>query len=89
MRIRVWSNPEQGYLSGEIVNIIDTNNFQIRDFENNVWNITGQNPLVRGRVQMTIGEEIKLIGTQVGVNSFIVDEVRPWNGMGQNMMKEN
>lgn len=89
MRMIVWNNPEQGYLSGEIINIINTNNFQIKDFNNKVWIISGQNPLIRGRVQMVIGEEIKLIGTQTGTNNFSVDEVRPWNGMGQNMMKEN
>lgn len=89
MRMMVWSHPEQGYLSGEIINIIDTSNFQIKDFSNKVWIISGQNPLVRGRVQMVVGEEIKLIGTQTGASSFSVDEVRPWNGMGQKMMKEN
>ncbi len=89
MRMMVWNNPEQGYLSGEIINITGPNNFQIKDFNNKVWNISGQNPLIRGRVQVVVGEEIKLIGTQTGSNSFSIDEVRPWNGMGQNMMKEN
>lgn len=90
MRMMVWSNPDQGYLSGVITNIKDNNDFQIKDFDGDVWNITGQNSLIRGRVKMSVGEEIKLIGTQTGTNSFVVDEVRPWNGMMmQNMMKEN
>lgn len=89
MRMMVWNNPDQGYLSGVITDITDTNNFEIKDFNGNTWRVTGQDPLIRGRVQMIVGEEIKLIGTQTSANSFSVDEVRPWNGMMQNMMKEN
>ena len=89
MKMMVWNNPESGYLSGVIVKIISVGDFVIRDVDNNSWTITGTNPIVRGRVKMIIGEEVKLIGTQTGTNSFTVDEIRPWNGMGQNMMKEN
>jgi len=88
MKMVVWSNPEQGYLSGEIINIASNNNFRIKDFKNNVWNIASNNPLIRGRVQMVVGEEVKLIGTQTSVNTFQADEIRPWNGMRQNIMKE-
>jgi hypothetical protein len=89
MKVMVWNNPEQGYLSGEIISLNSVTNFQIKDFNNKVWNIRGQNPLIRGSVQMVVGKEIKLIGTQTGANSFAIDEVRPWNGMMQKMMKEN
>lgn len=89
MKIAVWSNPESGYLSGKITKIIDKNSFEIKDFNEKIWLIDSQNALVRGRVEIEVGEEIKLIGTQVGTNTFKTEEVRPWNGMGQNMMKEN
>ncbi|MFA5894241.1 MAG: hypothetical protein WC851_00520 [Candidatus Shapirobacteria bacterium] len=89
MRMMVWSNPQSGYLSGEIVSINSANDFVIKDFSGKRWNINGESPIVRGRVQMEIGEEIKLIGTQESSDIFKVDEIRPWNGMGQNMMKEN
>jgi len=89
MKLETWNNPQSGYLSGTITKIIDANNFVIKDFDNKVWNISGQNILVRGRAIMALGSEIKLIGSQNGDNSFIVDEIRPWMGMGQNMMKEN
>lgn len=89
MKMTVWNNPESGYLSGKIIKITDTNSFVIRDFDGNDWIIVGQNPLIKGRVQIVIGEEIKIIGTKVGNNTFKIDEIRPWNGMGQNIMKEN
>lgn len=87
MKMTVWNNPQAGYLSGLIISI-SKSNFEIKDFNGRTWTITGE-PLVRGRVKMIIGEEVKLIGVQTDGNTFQASEVRPWNGMGQNMMKEN
>jgi len=87
MKIATWTNPREGYLSGEIIKI-DKNSFEIKDFEGKKWTITGT-PLIKGRVSMQIGEEIKIVGSQEGENTFEGTEVRPWTGRGQNMMKEN
>lgn len=87
MKIATWSNPMAGYLSGEIVRI-NENNFEIKDFEGKNWTITGE-PSVKGRVQMKVGEEIKIIGSQNNGNTFEGTEIRPWTGRGQNIMKEN
>lgn len=88
MKMVVWNNPKSGYLSGVIISK-NNNYFEIKDFNGKTWTVTGD-PLVKGRVLMVVGEEIKLIGTQTDENIFRADEVRPWNGMTkQNMMKEN
>ncbi|MFA6519030.1 MAG: hypothetical protein WCV93_05290 [Candidatus Shapirobacteria bacterium] len=87
IKIETWSRPEAGYLSGTIIGT-NKSYFEIKDFAGKIWTIGGD-PLIRGRVQMIVGEEIKLIGKQTGTNSFVVDEVRPWDGMGKNKMKEN
>lgn len=89
MKTIVWNNPKQGYLSGEIINFTSANNFQVKDFENNIWQITSHNPIVRGRVKLEIGEQIKLIGKKNNQDEFVVEEIRPWNGQGQNKLKEN
>ena len=89
MRMVVWNNPQEGYLSGKIISINNNSDFKIEDFDNNVWNISGTNINIRTRVQMVVGEEIKLIGTQLSNNSFSATEIRPWNGQGQNILKEN
>jgi hypothetical protein len=89
MKLKVWSNPESGYLSGQIIEITGTDSFKIKDFNNKDWDIDSENSLIRGRVTIVVGEEIKLIGTQTGASLFKAEEIRPWNGMGQNMMKEN
>lgn len=88
MRINAWSNPQNGYLSGTI-NTIDNNTFTLSDFSGKLWQINFENAIVRGRVNLSINSQIKLIGSQSGNNSFIATEIRPWMGMGQNMMQEN
>lgn len=88
MRMVVWNNPKAGYLSGEIVKLNNNNDFVIKGFDEKLWIVTGDRPLVRGRVMMKVGETVKLIGSQSGESNFVVKEVRPWNGMGQGM-KEN
>lgn len=89
MKTIVWNNPEQGYLSGEIINLTSANNFQLKDFGNNIWQITSHNPIVRGRVKLEVGEQIKLVGKKNSQKEFVVEEIRPWNGQGQNKLKEN
>ena len=88
MRIKAWSNPQSGYLSGTITKIIDTKNFELKDFLGKSWVITGDKILTRGRVTIAVGEEIKLIGSQTNKKTFLVKEIRPWVSKGQNMMKE-
>jgi len=87
IKVQTWTNPEAGYLSGTITEIIDDNNFKIKDFDGKTWTINSQNALIKGRIQIENGQEIKLLGTQKDNNNFTVKEVRPWSG--QNKMKEN
>lgn len=89
MKLETWNNPSSGYLSGTITKIIDANKFELTDFNGKIWNISGQNILVKGRLSITTGVEIKLIGSQVDDNNFSATEIRPWTGMGKNIMKEN
>lgn len=87
IKVQTWTNPEAGYLSGTIIEIIDDNNFKIKDFNGKTWTVNIQNALIKGRIQIENGQEIKLLGTQKDNNNFTVEEVRPWSG--QNKMKEN
>jgi len=86
MRMVVWSNPQNGYLSG-VITEINQNYFKLKDFNGKMWKIIGE-PLIRNKVKMAVGEEIKIIG-EIENNDFRAEEIRPWNGMGQNVMKEN
>lgn len=88
MKLEVWNNPNEGYLSGVVTKVINSNYFEIEDFSGKKWIITGQKPVVRGKVILQIGEEIKLIGEIGKGNSFVVKEIRPWVGTGKMMNKK-
>jgi hypothetical protein len=83
MKLQTWSRPDQGYLSGTITKIIDDSNFEIIDFSGKTWHISGSNIIVKGRLTLKIGTEIKLVGSQSSKDTFTVSEIRPW-GSGRN-----
>ncbi len=89
IKLQTWSRPELGYLSGTITKIIDDSNFEIRDFSGKKWQISGNNIIIKGRLTLNIGTDIKIIGSQSGKDTFTVSEIRPW-GSGRNYnLKEN
>jgi len=83
VKVETWSRPELGYLSGIITKIIDDSKFEITDFSGKNWQINGNNIIVKGRLKIDIGTEIKLIGSQSDKDTFTVSEIRPW-GNGRN-----
>ncbi len=83
MKLQTWSRPELGYLSGTITKIVDDSNFEIIDFSGKTWHISGSNIIVKGRLTLNIGTDIKIIGSQSGKDTFTVSEIRPW-GTGRN-----
>jgi hypothetical protein len=94
MRTMMWSRPDEGYLSGEITNIDKNNNvICLKDFDGKKWNVSyDSKTIIRSRISLVIGEEIKVLGNISGNSNFTATEIRPWNGMmdGNNsMMQEN
>ena len=47
------------------------------------WQINGSNIVIKGRIEVKNGTEIKLVGSQSGKDTFTVSEIRPW-GSGRN-----
>lgn len=80
IKLETWNRPELGYLSGTITRVVDDSNFEIQDFNGKVWSINGQNILVKGRIRIEAGQEIKLIGEKTSDNEFMAKEIRPWVG---------
>ncbi len=82
-RYDVWDNPQKGLLGGEIINIKDENDFSLRDFRGNIWQIKKKENLLCldrcfNESLMRLGSQIKLIGEPDGGNIFFVKEIRPW-----------
>lgn len=82
-KVKMWTLPEEGYLSGVIVSIGDST-LQMQDFESNIWTIDITEAKIFTIVKLEKDEKIKLIGQKVSALYFMAEEVRPWGGYGQN-----
>jgi 4-amino-4-deoxy-L-arabinose transferase-like glycosyltransferase len=80
LKVETWSQPENGRLSGKIEKILGNKRMEISDFEGKSWVVDFGQALVRGRVEMLVGEEIKVIGVMVQNGVFEASEIRPWMG---------
>jgi hypothetical protein len=72
-----WNNPEEGLISGKIINI-EGNTIKLVDFGNNIWVVGFENANVGKRVQIKEGETIKIIGDTCNDYCFDAEQIRPW-----------
>lgn len=80
-----WSNPENGFLAGEIYSS-NPSQIEIEDLEGENWKINiDDQTLIMPRAVIGNGEGVKIIGEKSGDNEFEASEIRPWMG---NMMQE-
>ncbi|MFZ2975973.1 MAG: hypothetical protein WA055_05110 [Candidatus Moraniibacteriota bacterium] len=78
---KVWSQPEEGLISGEIVqNKKEEKKIYLKDWNEEIWEVDYSSALVRPRVKKEIGEKVKIIGEKESKNQFKAQEIRPWNG---------
>ena len=81
-KMKIWMNPEEGFLSGTIKNI-SGDMIRLIDFNNEKWDVDYSNALISGNVLLKEGEQVKLIGEITKPNHFYVTEMRSWNGRWQ------
>jgi len=79
-RISRWSHPENGLLSGVILENKNKDNILIEDFNGTKWEIDIQNAFIRPKLYLNQGEKIKIIGKISKNNIFIAREIRKWEG---------
>jgi len=88
-KIKMWSLPEEGRLSGTIEKVGDSTLFLV-DFKNTDWEIDFLNAFVSPSVFIEEGERVKIVGEKLPNNMFRADEVRPWGGrMGGSKNRKN
>lgn len=78
-KAKLWSLPDQGYLSGKII-AIDGATFELEDFKRQRWTIDYSKATVRRPADLKTGETIKIIGKMTDSTHFEAEEVRPWGG---------
>lgn len=87
-----WSQPAKGLLAGKIIREENANNDRvlvIETFKAGNWEVfVIKNTFVKRNVKLKRGEIIKIIGRQKQrENQFEAIEIRPWEGRGQNSIK--
>ena len=80
-KVKIWSMPEQGYLSGAIESVADEE-MTIRDFEGTSWVVGISNAFVAPVLALEAGEQVKMTGKMTSPGRFEADGVRPWGGPG-------
>lgn len=78
-KTQVWSRPEEGFLSGNIISVSDSI-FELQDLSGKTWSVNYRSADIVPSVSIEDGEKIKLTGTIISGNSFKASMIRPWGG---------
>ncbi|MDD3487077.1 MAG: hypothetical protein PHF35_01705 [Candidatus Moranbacteria bacterium] len=80
----IWDHPENGLLGGEITDVFDPENFEVKDFQGAFWSVRETDDTIEyAPLQMIVGEEVKIIGEKEGPDIFWAREIRPWKDRGE------
>jgi len=78
-KIKMWMKPEEGYLSGSIVQVHEEY-LEIKDFNDKTWTIDISHANIANAVLLEEHEKIKIIGNVVPDSNFRADYIKPWGG---------
>ena len=82
-KISRWSRPEDGFLSGIILEDKNNEIILIEDFSGERWEVDFEDAVIKGRVLLEENEKIKMIGEISGDNIFIATRIGQWEGTGR------
>lgn len=86
-KLKIWMNPEAGFLSGTIEGIQDSV-LSLRDFENQSWRVRLHGAFIAPVLSLEKGEKVKMIGAIENQRVFQAKELRPWGGMELHQQKK-
>lgn len=86
-KISRWSNPENGFLSGMIIEKKE-NILIIKDWDHKKWEVDFENSVIRGKLLLEKDDKIKIIGKISEYNIFIATQIGPWERMGKGWNKK-
>ncbi len=76
-RLEIWLNPENGTLAGKIVKT-KQNSFTLKDFYGHFWDVDFSKATKHGKIKISGGEEIKILGEKKDDHSFVAKQIYPW-----------
>ncbi|EKE16218.1 MAG: hypothetical protein ACD_11C00026G0008 [uncultured bacterium] len=75
-----WSQPEKGFLAGEIVSK-NNNSIFLEDFDGKKWEIIlDKNTIVMPMAKIEEEAGVKIIGKIISEGKFLARQIRPWRG---------
>jgi len=81
-KISRWSLPENGFLSGKIIEKKESI-ILIEDWNNKKWEKDIKNAIIRGKIFIEKDEKIKIIGKMSEADIFIAEQIGPWERQGK------
>lgn len=86
-KLKIWMNPEAGFLSGSVESIQDST-LNLRDFNNKIWLVNLRGAFIAPVLSFETGEKVKMIGQMTDNTHFNAQELRPWGGPEQRHQKK-
>lgn len=80
-KVKIWSMPEQGYLSG-VIETVEGEEMTLRDFEGKTWTVAISRAFVAPVLALDAGEQVKMTGRMTSEGRFEAEAIRPWGGAG-------
>lgn len=81
-KIQHWMQPDSGFLAGTILEVkIDT--LVLEDFNQIKWQIYFKDVFIPPVIEITEGEQIKIMGEKTKEGYFVAREIRPWKAFGK------
>lgn len=82
-RLKVWSHPEEGRLTGRIIRIENQLLLELEDSGQNIWKVQYGTAKQKGPVKLIEEEFIKLGGSLTSENIFNAHIIAPWDTNGR------
>lgn len=77
-RARMWHQAERGFLAGTIISVHSPENFQLRDFEGNLWDIINLKSSPLHEIFLKPNTPVRILGHKIDEHTFEVKDMRPW-----------
>jgi len=78
-REQMWTQPENGLLSGTVLGTSSDSMYEMQDFLGKVWSISTDKIDSVDIFILNQADEVGIIGNKIGTSTFEACAVRPWN----------
>lgn len=81
-RVMMWQSPEEGLLTGLVIEINGDKNFKLQDLRQKIWEIIADESLYGKTIELEPGVRVKVFGQKIKEDQFKAQIIRPILGPG-------